>query len=357
MPLTPCTALQHDIGEAYRKSAAYAQVIANGGLLEPQLGNLLFYSEIEMTAARIFGQARPLMVECNIHRPIGWTNVLLQSLTSGDFKRQESGMYRCRVRGTLIEVSGVNYIEILSGVPQRLLQPLQCLLDERKEARVRFILRSYLHETHINLLAWYLHTRWMDLSLFSIHPANPGYTGQNQPELPTQNSAQRLNSARSVIHISDTEETSIQKHQNRFLEQHRLSSELESRLVDTAGEIDGIQFQGMKRPQSETRLNVSENRPRTIKRCSQFKEDEGPAFVQSLVDGGSACAEIEEEYLQIFGVFRPASGLFKNFAPKPVTPPRFVPGFRHYQPIAASSPSKVVDQVGKGTFRTFHLAL
>ncbi|KGO71121.1 hypothetical protein PEX1_091790 [Penicillium expansum] len=212
MPLAPYTALQHDIGQAYSKYVAYSQVIANGGYLAPQIGNLIFYNEVEKTAARIFGQAPPRMVEYNAYRPIVWTDVLLQSLTADDFDRQESGMYWCRVWGTLIEVSEANYIAILSDIPQQLLQPFRNLSDGQKETRVRFLLRSYLRETYNNLFQFSVAIGASIRALDGPHPiqasvyhTNPVYTGPNQTEPPNPNSAQRPNSAKSVVIISDAE--------------------------------------------------------------------------------------------------------------------------------------------------------
>ncbi|KGO75852.1 hypothetical protein PITC_032980 [Penicillium italicum] len=212
VPLTPYTMWHHDLGEAYTKYYAYAQVIANGGPLAPQLGNLILYSEVEESAARMFGQARPHMVEGNADRPILWTDVLLESLTPDNFTLQESGMYRCQVQGISIEVSGANYVDLLSGNPHQLLHPFQILSDEQKEARVRSILHTYLNETQKSLLKFDSEVRASLRALEEsqpvqapIHPTNSGHTGRNQPALPNPNPAPRINSAQSVISPSDAE--------------------------------------------------------------------------------------------------------------------------------------------------------
>ena len=150
--LSPYVAMQRDLDEAYRKYLGYAEVIGQDDLLAPLLGDSIFYPEAERTATRIFGEPRPRLVEGDFQAPIEWTDVLRELLTPGDFQRQENGMFLCSVRGSLIEVSEANCIEILTGVTERLLQPLQNLSDEQKETRVRLKLFTHLHETHDSLV-------------------------------------------------------------------------------------------------------------------------------------------------------------------------------------------------------------
>lgn len=150
--LSSYVALQSDLDEAYRKYLGYADIIGRGDLMAPLLGDSIFYPEVERTAARIFGEPRPRLVQGNVQAPIEWTDVLRESLTPGDFQRQENGMFLCRVRGSLIEVSEASYLEILTGVTERLLQPLQNLSDEQKETRARLKLGAYLHQTHESLV-------------------------------------------------------------------------------------------------------------------------------------------------------------------------------------------------------------
>jgi hypothetical protein len=151
MTLNPYISLQYDIEEAHKKFIQYAEIIAQGDPLALKVGDLVFYSEVERTAARLFGQRRPRMIECTTDRPIQWTEVFLQPLGPGDFQQQENGTYQCRIRGTLIEVSEANYTQIITGVPGRLLQPSQNLSSEENERRVWLILSSYLQQTRQNL--------------------------------------------------------------------------------------------------------------------------------------------------------------------------------------------------------------
>ncbi|CAG8895599.1 unnamed protein product [Penicillium egyptiacum] len=215
MALSPYPALLHDVAEAYEKFAGYANIIAKGGPLAPQFGDSLFYSEVERTAARIFGEPRPRLVEGDSNTLIEWTDVLRELLTPGDFQRQANGMYRCRVRGSLIEVSEANYIEILTGVTERLLQPLQNLSDEQKETRVRLKLSAYLHQTHQTLLQFATAVQTSIDALNTpptIHDANPSSTGRDQAQLRTPMSArQPVSSSREVICISDTESDTVNK--------------------------------------------------------------------------------------------------------------------------------------------------
>ncbi|KAJ5164902.1 uncharacterized protein N7500_006732 [Penicillium coprophilum] len=204
--LSPYPEVQRDLGEAYKKYAGYAEIIARGGPLAPQFYDSIFYSEVERTVARIFGEQGPHMVEGSTQRAIEWTDVLREMLTPGDFQRQPNGMYRCCVRGSLIEVTEANYIEILTGVTERLLQPLQNLSDEQKETRVRLKLSSYLHQTHQSLVQFANAVRTSIHGLNRpppIHVANP-VSARHEGQLSTPRSARPRTSAREVIHISDS---------------------------------------------------------------------------------------------------------------------------------------------------------
>lgn len=143
--------LQRELEGAYTQFAAYANLIAGGGRLAPTLWESLSHYEVERTAARILGAPHPRMLQDNLQRRITWTDVLHEGLTPTDFQRQPNGMYRCRVRGTLIEISKSSYIEILTGVTERLVQPLQTLSDEQEEYRVRLKLAAYLQDTQSTL--------------------------------------------------------------------------------------------------------------------------------------------------------------------------------------------------------------
>ncbi|OQE40096.1 hypothetical protein PENCOP_c006G00870 [Penicillium coprophilum] len=205
--LSPYPEVQRDLGEAYKKYAGYAEIIARGGPLAPQFYDSIFYSEVEKTVARIFGEPGPRMVGGSTQRAIEWTDVLREMLTPGDFQRQSNGMYQCCVLGSLIEVTEANYIEILTGVTERLLQPLQNLSDEQKETRVRLKLSSYLHQTHQSLVQFANAIRTSIHSLnrpAPIHVANP-VSARHEGQLPTPRSAQPRTSARGVIQMSDSE--------------------------------------------------------------------------------------------------------------------------------------------------------
>ncbi|KAJ5512790.1 hypothetical protein N7463_002342 [Penicillium fimorum] len=207
MTLSPYAELQHDLGEAYRKYKGYADIIAEGGPLAPQFYDSIFCSEVEKTAARSFGQPRPHMVGGNTQKPIEWTDVLREMLTPGDFQRQPNGMYRCCIRGSLIEITEANYTEILTGVTERLLQPLQNLSSAQKETRVRLKLGSDLYQTHHKLVQFANAVRTSLQALNSpppIHVANPSSTG-HEAQPPTPLSAPPKTSGREVIYISDSE--------------------------------------------------------------------------------------------------------------------------------------------------------
>lgn len=97
----------------------------------------------------------------------------------------------------------------------------------------------------------------------------------------------------------------------------KIKSGKRSHSTDTAEGLDGIPSHGSKRRRAESPFSESGNKPRAAaKRYSQLEEDEGPAFVKSLVNRGSTGAEIEQEYSQVFGVFRSAGALFKKFETK-----------------------------------------
>ena len=149
--LMPYPVVQQAIGEAFRAYQPYGEIIERGGHLAPLFEDSLFHVEVERTVAKTFGTARPRLVMPNAQTPISWTDVLRASLSSSDFELQMDGMYRCLVRGALIEISPDNYFELLGGVTERLLQPLQNLSEKQREDRVRLKLSSYLHQTQETL--------------------------------------------------------------------------------------------------------------------------------------------------------------------------------------------------------------
>jgi hypothetical protein len=139
------------LDRAYQKYVSFAETIAREEPLAPVYWDSIYQSEVEKRLAHTFGAPRPRMVEAST-TPIKWSDVLHASLTPTDFQRQPSGMYRCRVRGRLIDISEANYIEILTGVTERLVQPVQGLSDEQKEQKVLLKLGSDLHKAHATLL-------------------------------------------------------------------------------------------------------------------------------------------------------------------------------------------------------------
>jgi hypothetical protein len=136
--------VQHGIAEAYTKFTEYAEIIARGGRLAPQFGDSLFY-------VVVFGQPRPHLIEGDGSAPIEWPDVLRASPGPEDFQVQANGMYRCRIRGSWIEVSEANFIKIQTCPTEHSLQPLQDLSDEQKETRVRLQLSTHLHHTGFTL--------------------------------------------------------------------------------------------------------------------------------------------------------------------------------------------------------------
>ncbi|KAJ5360150.1 hypothetical protein N7517_009341 [Penicillium concentricum] len=282
MTISPYPELQHDLGEVYRKYKQYAEIITEGVPLAPLFYDSIFCSEVEKTAARIFGQPRPRMVGGDTQNPIEWTDVLREMLTPRDFQRQPNGMYLCCVRGSLIEITEANYIEILTGVTERLLQPLQNLSDEQKETRVRLKLSSNLHQTHHNLVQFANTIRASIEALNgspSIDVANSGPTGHEvQPPTP-------------LVKTEDASHATGTAADNEHAEGSR----------------------GSKRPPPESYYSEEWSKPHPGRRYSQLEEEEGPEFVKSLVDKGSTTTEVEEEYAHIFGVTRTAGAIFKKF--------------------------------------------
>ncbi|KAI3117680.1 hypothetical protein CBS147330_9347 [Penicillium roqueforti] len=248
--LSSYVALQSDLDEAYRKYLGYADIIGRGDLMAPLLGDSIFYPEVERTAARIFGEPRPRLVQGNVQAPIEWTDVLRESLTPGDFQRQENGMFLCRVRGSLIEVSEASYLEILTGVTERLLQPLQNLSDEQKETRARLKLGAYLHQTHESLVQFASAVRESIIALGvnpAIHDMQLSSIGFARARLPTPMSAPPVTPTQWVPYMSmshtegDIHESTIKEEETEFVRFETpgiLGSYLaESRHPDSRGRV------------------------------------------------------------------------------------------------------------------------
>ncbi|KAJ5796840.1 uncharacterized protein N7518_005380 [Penicillium psychrosexuale] len=306
--LGPYVALQSDLDEAYKKYLEYADVIGRGDRLAPLVGDSILYPEVERTAARIFGEPRPRLVQGNVQVPTEWTDVLRESLTPGDFQRQENGMFLCRVRGSLIEVSDANYLEILTGVTERLLQPLQNLSDEQKETRVRLKLGAYLHQTHDNALS----IRNNHVVENTNANLNSDVNARTEPSNLT--SEMNVNSITSWLRNIDTS-GDVGDDAESFGSNipWPAQSEEASRSADTAAEQYGTRYRGVKRPRTDCSSSESESKPGAGTRYSPREEAGGPAFMKCLVDKGSTAAEIEEEYFKMFEVSRSASGLCKKF--------------------------------------------
>ncbi|KAJ5603185.1 hypothetical protein N7537_006141 [Penicillium hordei] len=54
---------------------------------------------------------------------VTWKDVLSEATTSGQFERQGNGIYWCRVKGSVVEMSTEDYHFIALGYPQRMMQP------------------------------------------------------------------------------------------------------------------------------------------------------------------------------------------------------------------------------------------
>lgn len=53
---------------------------------------------------------------------VTWMDVLSEATTPDQFERQENGMYWCRVKGRVVEMSAEDYHFIALGYPQRMMQ-------------------------------------------------------------------------------------------------------------------------------------------------------------------------------------------------------------------------------------------
>ncbi|KAJ5958861.1 uncharacterized protein N7479_006011 [Penicillium vulpinum] len=370
--ISPFITLQHKISDAYRKYTGYGEIIAKEGPLAPQFSDLISWFEMERAAARIFSEPRPRIIDGNVNESIEWTDVLREAPTPGHFQLQENGMYRCRVRGSLIELDEANYIEILAGVTEPHLQPLNMLSDEQKETRVRLKLFTYLNQTHQSLIQFAnaVHT---SLNLLDptppIHAASSSSTkndGVPQLQIPgvaRNDLAEPETSKVSQINhigtpqISDETaglrlyklaiEASRMSHSNNFnagsvggnipssMDNTELGntntnananvnskgnsnantkpSGLTSEMTSHSAQSKGHQAESLP---MESGSN-SPSRPQLrFMRYSQFEKDEGRAFLKSLIDKGSTGPEIELEYYNMFGASRSMGALLQRFKMK-----------------------------------------
>ncbi|CAI7569848.1 unnamed protein product [Penicillium glandicola] len=296
--LSPYLALQHDLNDIYGRYTEYSDIISTHGQLAPLFGDSIFYSEVQRTAARIFGVPRPRLIAGNIYAPIEWVDVLREFLTPADFERQPTGMYRCRIRGNLIEVTYENYIEILTGVTDRLLQPLQHLTEEQREARVRLRLTSYLYQTHQILVQFDTAVRETIEALDryqpiyggtpnpTAHAGNPSSTGNAEVQLPTPTSARRSGPNRLVIYVSDTESESDESARN-------IKQEAESPLHEHSGVVGNNLVQSMPSgTNGMIKAEPSENLPSNPVHAPMFTHYSGPStnFLQGSYNDSSSDA-------------------------------------------------------------------
>ncbi|KAJ5199357.1 hypothetical protein N7472_004561 [Penicillium cf. griseofulvum] len=273
MPLSSFDSLQDDLVEAYRKYFEYAELISTGHNLAPQFADdSLWSSDIQRMAARIFGEPRPRVVEAEdtVRTLIEWTDVLGAMLTVGDFERQPNGMYHCRVRGVLIEVTMDTYFEILTGVTDRLLQPLQGLSDEQKETRVRLKLRANLVQTYYNLFTFSHSVMGSIEDLDSpqfVHTGAQANPAPEEVEIPTTASVTSvLNNPNSQDYSedssSDSEETQnpAVKEGSPAAKEEQVNSELSdiprhesvNSAHDTQGHVSAADFLGQYHIDSES---------------------------------------------------------------------------------------------------------
>ncbi|KXG50177.1 uncharacterized protein PGRI_061440 [Penicillium griseofulvum] len=188
-PLGSFDELFVDLLEAYRRYREFAEAIYTGDDLSPLFpDDSLWLSDIYRVMMLIFGEPHPRVVgdQDPIQDTIQWTDVLSARLTPEDFQCQPNGMFQCRVRGVLIEIRATSYYDILSGVAERLLQPLQNLSGQDREVRIRMKLHVDLLRTFDTLVSF---AHRVVESLMDLHRSQFVYTTTEEEVVEPRTSA------------------------------------------------------------------------------------------------------------------------------------------------------------------------
>ncbi|CAG8188548.1 unnamed protein product [Penicillium nalgiovense] len=294
------------IAEVHTKFLEYANIIARGGRLAPQFGDSLFYKEI-------FGQSRPCLIESDGGPPIEWSEVLDASLVPEDFQVQANGMYRCRVRGSWIEVSELNFIQIQTCPTEHSLRLLQDLSDEQLETRVRLKLSCILHHTtcHLRLFMDAVNHAIRALDIPSTTHTNVDTDAVGPMPAPDDFSVHPWVSRRdSSGHLDDLESSGSDiPHDANPQELSQTTGTVQNEF-ETTSEIQ-------EEPRDESVSSQSGNRPQpTRARYSRMELEQAPAFLNHLVSTNPTGEEVEEQYYRKFRVSRTTRGIFGKFSTK-----------------------------------------
>ncbi|KAI1831405.1 hypothetical protein DTO006G1_7312 [Penicillium roqueforti] len=300
------------------------------------------------------GRRHPIVV-------VTWVDVLSEATTASQFQRQKNGMYRCHVKGRLIEVSAENYHFIALGYPQRMMN-----FSYLSEAQRVQEAAGAVREQDANPF-----NDGVDQPLNSA-PDPMDMTRSSIADLLRQTEKSAMVSYQRTCHVAEefqAETTRLRpNHRQVSLQSHRkqgfssrtpilmannpvrsednlIRSDVPTHIDDRgAGSLDILKQSqsetsgpGNKNkllvtthhessfpswtpsPKKEWRVregpvasNTSPRAAPTI-RYSSRELIEGPAFIKSLIEGSTSWKEQEELYQAEFGVFRSQFRLVKRF--------------------------------------------
>ncbi|KAJ5796841.1 uncharacterized protein N7518_005381 [Penicillium psychrosexuale] len=282
---------------------------------------------------------------------VTWMDVLSEATTASQFQRQENGMYRCHVKGRLIEMSAENYHFIALGYPQRMMNSSYLSEAQRGQEAAGFVGEQAANpfNTGVNQPLNSVPDP-MDMTRSSIADLS------HQTEKSTMVSYQNERDIKETSHVAEefqTETTRLRPNRRQVSLQSRrkqgfsgrtpilmannpvrsddnpVKSNVPTHIDDGgAGSLDIPKHSSPSRrlfppwtpsPKKEWRVREGPVAPNTSPRAaptirySSRELIEGPAFIKSLIEGGTSWKEQEELYQAEFGVFRSQFRLVKRF--------------------------------------------
>ncbi|CAG8895597.1 unnamed protein product [Penicillium egyptiacum] len=303
---------------------------------------------------------------------VTWMDVLSEATTADQFQLQANGMYWCRIKGRVVEISAENYHFIALGYPQRMMQSSHLSEVQRGQETAGAVAKQGVSPFN----AVVNDTGSLDNSVpdpMDITRSSIASDISHQTEKSTTVSHQSERDVKGTSHVAQEfqDETSRLRPNNRqsdFQSRHKesfyhwtpilvannpvrpeddpIKSDITTRARDGSTGSSGIPQQSPSEisssgnkdkqpatpvrrrnvfipwtpsPKKETRTQgssvASNTSPRAgpAMRYSSRELREGPAFIKSLIEAGASSEEQEELYASKFGISRSQFRLVKKF--------------------------------------------
>ncbi|CAG8920702.1 unnamed protein product [Penicillium nalgiovense] len=281
---------------------------------------------------------------------VSWMDVLSEATTADQFELQKNGMYRCHVKGRVVEMSAENYHFISLGYPQRMMQssrPSEAAQGEQeaagdvgKQGTQDRSTTPYptqwtypdaqLHQiSHIDLRKTLrFHTRVREMS--KEPPKKPKSSKlRHHGSAPTTEIA--TNPLISEERPIKSDITSLAQGGSTGSSDVPKPSQSEASSPTNKDKQPATPVRPKKHkkqnffipwtpsPKKETRTQESPDSSNTSPRAgpsvrySSRELNEGPAFIKALIEAGKPWEEQEELYASEFGISRSQFRLMKKF--------------------------------------------